>query len=87
MDINEFKAWFEGYSAHFKDGAPDAEQWEEVSKRIKAIRAPFTQPFQPYQPRPGDTMTKPVDTWPARPYYTPTDARKDWPFLYPFVTC
>ena len=56
MNLAEFKAWLEGYSASFADGVPSKEQWAEVSKRLADVE-PLT--FAPYGPRLPDTMTRP----------------------------
>ncbi|TCQ79986.1 hypothetical protein EDF68_10331 [Ochrobactrum sp. BH3] len=45
MNLAEFKAWLEGYSASFKEGAPSQEQWAIISKKLGGVIAPFaTQP-------------------------------------------
>lgn len=84
MTLAEFKAWLEGYSASFADGAPNAEQWAQVQKRIADV-SPLS--FAPYAPRPKDTMTEPLPY--IRPYWVgaPTSAPSiGWP-LGPNVTC
>ena len=83
MNLAEFKAWLEGYSASFRDGAPNAEQWAEIQKRIAQVQ-PLS--FAPYGPRPDDTMTKPMI---IGPYYSPSPSVPDhgWPAGVPIVTC
>lgn len=66
MTLAELKAWLEGYSASFVDGAPDADQWAEIQKRISAAQ-PLKLDFGPYGPRHPDTMTRTLDV--VRPYY------------------
>lgn len=80
MTLAEFKAWLEGYSASFVDGAPNAEQWAEVQKRIKDV-VPLN--FAPYGPRPDDTMTYIRSYWVDAPTSAPSPG---WP-LGPVVTC
>lgn len=79
MTLAEFKAWLEGYSASFVNGAPNAEQWAEVQKRIKDV-VPLN--FAPYGPRP-DNVTH------IRPYWAdaPTSAPSHGWSLGPVVTC
>lgn len=85
MNLSEFKAWLEGYSASFNDGVPTAEQWATVSEKLRNVQ-PLA--FVPYAPRPDDTMTK---QWDIRPYYVgdppPTSAAPQWPCGIPIVTC
>ena len=70
MNLSEFKAWLEGYSASFADGVPSKEQWAEIHKRLADLQA-LT--FAPYGPRPEDTMTKPWVT-PLTPWNPLTGA-------------
>ena len=37
MTLNEFRAWLEGYSASFKGGKPNADQWSEVQRRLADV--------------------------------------------------
>lgn len=37
MTISEFKAWLDGFSASFKDGAPDAEQWKRIKQKLDML--------------------------------------------------
>ncbi len=87
MNLSEFKAWLEGYSASFDSGVPNAEQWAEVQKRLANVQ-PLT--FAPYAPRPDDSMTKPLEM--IRPYYVgdpaPTAVGAGWPHPPPVIsTC
>jgi hypothetical protein len=36
MKLNEFKAWFEGYTEGM-DGAPSKKQWERIKEQVAAI--------------------------------------------------
>lgn len=40
MTLAEFKAWLDGYSASFTDGAPNAEQWAVISEKLAGV-VPF----------------------------------------------
>ena len=77
MTLAEFKAWLEGYSASFKDGVPNAEQWTQVVNRLANVEPSN---FAPSGPRPDDTMTY------IRPYWVDAPAT-EWPCGVPVVTC
>ncbi|KAB2708321.1 hypothetical protein [Brucella intermedia] len=38
MTLNEFKAWLEGYSASFVDGAPNADQWAKINEKLGSVK-------------------------------------------------
>lgn len=38
MTVNEFKAWFEGYSEAIYNGAPTPEQWQRIQEKIKQLQ-------------------------------------------------
>jgi len=82
MNLSEFKAWIDGYSASFKDGAPNAEQWAEVQRRLADVQ-PIA--FAPNLPRPQDTMTKPLEV--IRPYFVDSPTVQPEPWGVPVVTC
>jgi hypothetical protein len=37
MTLGEFRAWLEGYSASFTDGAPNAAQWKTIAEKLEAV--------------------------------------------------
>ena len=57
MHLQEFKAWFEGYTEEM-DGPPNAKQWKKVKKRVDEITPDWT-------PR-----TVFIDRYVPRPYLT-----------------
>lgn len=61
MTLAEFKAWLEGYSASFKDGAPNAEQWAEIKRRLDAALRPYSA-VEPWLPGAGNPITVPFYT-------------------------
>lgn len=88
MTLPEFKAWLEGFSAGFSDGVPNADQWEEVQRRLSATQA-VRLDFTPYGPRPDDTMTRNLEV--ICPYFVGDSSPEifsapGWP-LPPQVTC
>lgn len=46
MTMNEFKAWLEGYSASFRNGRPNEEQWGEIKRRLDGVGLPIQAPAQ-----------------------------------------
>lgn len=38
MTLNEFKAWFEGFTEAM-DGAPSADQWAKIKAKLDQVRA------------------------------------------------
>lgn len=63
MTINEFKAWFDGFSEGIKK-APTPKQWERIQERVGEIdgAAPtviYDYPYRPWWPNwyPGWTWT------------------------------
>lgn len=73
MNLQEFKAWLEGYSASFVDGVPNAEQWATVAEKLRNVQ-PLT--FAPYGPRPDYYVGDPAPTSAPQPYW-----------MSPIVTC
>lgn len=59
MNLQEFKAWFEGYTEALV-GVPDEKQWKRIKERVAKIDGSFTpqhifldryvQPFYPMYP-------------------------------------
>jgi hypothetical protein len=41
MTIEEFKAWLEGFSESFPDGAPTKAQWEKIKQKINTVGSPM----------------------------------------------
>ena len=41
MTLADFKAWFEGFTENM-DGAPNAEQWKRIRKKVKEIDGEWT---------------------------------------------
>ena len=64
MTLGEFKAWLDGYSASFADGAPSPDQWAEVQRRFASVTPEIisvpSAPRYPVYPAPGET-------WPYQP--------------------
>jgi hypothetical protein len=38
VNINEFKAWFEGFSEGVTGDAPTPEQWKKIKAKVEGIR-------------------------------------------------
>ena len=59
MKLNEFKAWFEGFTEDM-DGQPSKNQWKRIKKRVSEIASgptpypvylrEYYHPYHPYQP-------------------------------------
>lgn len=76
MTLNEFKAWLEGYSASFKDGTPNADQWVEVQRRLYNVDALFSTGL----PSPRFISTPQTIDLPASPLQYTTCNRMDTEF-------
>lgn len=51
MTLQEFKAWLEGFSASFENGAPNEAQWALIHKKLGSVVAPVaSQPAIPKLP-------------------------------------
>lgn len=59
MTIAEFKAWLEGFSEAMS-GAPTAEQWATIKKKIAALQAVSVEPLHGYKWR---ELPKPSPWW------------------------
>lgn len=70
MSFSEFKAWLDGFSASFKDGAPDAGEWSVIQEKLAKVMI--------YKPSDTPTLPKIGQPWlgerPPRTWYE-TDAR------------
>lgn len=83
MTLSEFHAWLEGYSASFKGGSPNPEQWTQIVNRLANVEHPIKIEYAPSDPmRTGRTAPVIVG-----PYYSPTvlPSAPDW--QNPVVTC
>lgn len=49
MTLSEFKAWLEGYSESFVQGAPTVEQWTKVQDKLATVDV-VVLPAAPYNP-------------------------------------
>ncbi|PWL18853.1 hypothetical protein DKP76_07265 [Falsochrobactrum shanghaiense] len=66
MTLSEFKAWLEGFSTSFIDGAPDAEQWAAIASKLdRVIAEKISQPPQTFPPigKPWFGDLPPMRTW------------------------
>lgn len=82
MTLNEFKAWFEGFTESM-GGTPNAKQWKRIQKRVGEIDgSPITErvyidryiePFRQHWPRPYWNTT-PAVPFPGQPIWCSTSA-------------
>ncbi|WP_226623091.1 hypothetical protein [Brucella anthropi] len=66
MSFNEFKAWLEGYSEAFTDGAPTAEQWAKIVEKLSAVQLVKT--IEPAMRTSPTTKFPDINPNPNRPY-------------------
>lgn len=91
MTLAEFKAWLEGYSASFKDGAPNAEQWAEIKRRMDAAQpisieqAPA--PYVPVNPHPPAEPLRPLRPYVAEPWKPDPNSTGGIPWFHERVIC
>jgi len=77
MTLQEFKAWLEGYTEGI-EGAPTAAQFARIKEKMKQITgtpitqtvfiekyAPWSRPYQPYQPYWADSIRMAAGTGPT----------------------
>ena len=87
MTLAEFKAWLEGYSASFKDGAPNADQWEAIKEKIGKVTPVDLSP-PTHLGRGNPIWIAPSkDLPPVTPYYSPTVVPPAPEWVNPVVTC
>lgn len=71
MTIAEFQHWLRGYSASFKNGAPDADQWAEIQKELAKVQplnfSPATYPV-PERGYFAPSPSIPLPEWPSPPF-------------------
>ncbi|APX70742.1 MULTISPECIES: hypothetical protein [unclassified Brucella] len=84
MTLNEFKAWLEGYSASFEDGAPNADQWAKIAEKLDTVEHVVR-----YEPKLTNQCTMPkVEVVPLDLRGIPMCADPEVsPLLKPQVTC